>query len=67
VEAQQLAGSLVHETVTEHHPVFDACGSLLLIRFIIGQRGWENITLEQIQTLRPKEYYRLRKKPAQLR
>ena len=50
--ASELVGS-----VNAHHPVFDACGSLLLLKFMTKQPGWETVTVQQLQHLHPKKYY----------
>lgn len=61
-EALRLASSAGQ--VSEHHPIFDTVGSLLLLKHLWSHDNWKHATLEQMQQIRPKAYYTERRAKA---
>ncbi len=66
-EAKRLALQHSSGAAEEHNPIFDACGSLLLLRMVLQQKGWEDVTVEDLSKVRPREYYQRRPRPFQHR
>jgi hypothetical protein len=62
-EAERLALQHPSGAAEEHNPIFDACGSLLLLRLVLQQKGWEDVTVENLSKVRPREYYQRRARP----
>ena len=61
-EALHLAST--YPNASEHHPIFDTIGALLLLRHLWSSPNWQNAPLAQLQHLRPKAYYAERRKKA---
>jgi DNA polymerase III epsilon subunit-like protein len=47
--------------VSEHNPLYDAVGCVLILRHLLKLPGWEKATLHQLMQLKPVAYYKHKK------
>lgn len=61
-KTKEFCKTTIQEEVSEHNPLYDAAGCLLLLNYLLNQPGWEQVTLSQLQSLKPEIYYKNRKR-----
>lgn len=64
--ALDLSCAFKNGEASEHDPVFDACGALLLLQHLLAMPGWETASVNDLQAVKPTKYYQRLAKKASL-